>query len=280
MRYAKWLRCFLAALFDRNVMTRVMAEVDLAWPRNFLLVIEEHLFPLGDPTGSARNREQDRKHGHRETHRLINEAGIEIHVGIEFAFDEVIVLEGDAFAFESNFEKRVFAHELENFIGDVLDDAGARIVIFVDAVAKSHQLELAGLDPFDEIGNLLNRANLQEHVQDFFIGAAVEWTVKRGDSSSGRGVGIDVRAADAANRVGGAVLLVVRMKNKQNVERTLQRRVRPVFWLGSAKEHVQKITRIAEVIVRIDERHTERMAIRERRDGRNFSDEAVGLLLA
>src|SRR5712692_816458 len=104
MRYSKWLRCFLAALFDRNVMTRVMAEVDLAWPRNFLLVIEEHLFPLGDPPGSARNREQDRKHGHREAHRLINEAGVEIHVGIKLALDEVIVFESDALALESDLE--------------------------------------------------------------------------------------------------------------------------------------------------------------------------------
>src|SRR5260370_38939092 len=251
MRYSKRIACFLAALFDGNVMARVVSKVDLAWPRNFLFGVEEHLFPLGYPPGSARNREQNRKHGHRKTHRLINEAGVEIHVGIEFAFDEVIVLEGDAFAFESNFEKRVLAHKLENFVGDMFDDAGARIVILVNAVAKSHQLDFPGLDPFDEIGNLLNRANLQEHVQDFFIGAAVQRTVKRGDSGGGGGVGIDVRAADAANGVGGAVLLGVRMKNKQKPERPLQRRVRPVFWLGSAKELVQQINRIAEVIVRI-----------------------------
>src|SRR5260370_30635713 len=50
---------FLPALFDGNVMARIVAQVDLARPRNFLLGVEEHLFPLGDPPGSARNREQD-----------------------------------------------------------------------------------------------------------------------------------------------------------------------------------------------------------------------------
>src|ERR1700704_202124 len=133
-RYSKWIPCFLTALIDRNVMARIVSKVDLAWPGNFLLGVEEHLFPLGDPPGSARNREQDGKHGHGETHRLINEAGVKIDVGIELALHEVFVFEGNALALESDFEQRVLAHELENFISDVLDDAGARIVILVDAM--------------------------------------------------------------------------------------------------------------------------------------------------
>src|SRR5258708_39961528 len=106
MRYAKWIRSFLAALLDRDIMARVVAKIDLAGPRNLLLGIEEHLFPLRDPAGSARNREQHGKHGHRETHRLINQAGVEIHVGIELALDEVFVFEGDSFAFEGNLKER------------------------------------------------------------------------------------------------------------------------------------------------------------------------------
>src|SRR5467141_5165701 len=114
-------------------MARVVSKVDLSWPRNFLLGVEKHLFPLRDPPGGARNREEDGKHGHRESHRLINEAGVEIHVGIELALHEVFVFKSDAFAFESDFEKGVLAHEFEYFVSDVLDDAGARIVILVNA---------------------------------------------------------------------------------------------------------------------------------------------------
>jgi hypothetical protein len=43
-------RDLLTALIDRRVMTRVVAEIDLARPRDFLLGVEEHLFPLGDPS--------------------------------------------------------------------------------------------------------------------------------------------------------------------------------------------------------------------------------------
>src|SRR6266566_531247 len=132
-------------------MASVMAEVDLAGASNLLLGVEEHLFPLRDPSRSARYREQHWKHRHRETHRLINEAGVKIDVGIEFALHEVSVFQG--------------------------------------------------------------------------------W-------------------------------------------------VRPVLRFGGAKKHVEKVARIAEVVVRIDERHAQGMTIRERSDRRNLSDKTIGLLLA
>jgi len=56
---------------------------------------------------------------------LIDEAGVEVHVGIELALDEIFVFESDAFALQCDFEKRIFAHEIEDFISDALDDAGA-----------------------------------------------------------------------------------------------------------------------------------------------------------
>src|SRR5437879_3295636 len=97
-RYAKWIPRFLTALIDRNVMAGVVSEVNLPGPRNFLLGVQKHLFPLRDPPGGPRNREQYREHGHGKAHRLINKAGIEIHVGIEFALHKIIVLQGGALA--------------------------------------------------------------------------------------------------------------------------------------------------------------------------------------
>ena len=89
-----------------------------------------------------------------------------------------------------------------------------------------------------------------------------------------------MRAADTADGVGRAVLLVVSMKNKENVEGAFQRWIRPILRLGSAKEHVQEIARIAELVVRIDERHSQSVPIGERGNRRNFSDQTIGLLLA
>ena len=42
-------------------------------------------------------------------------------------------------------------------------------------------------------------------------------SVKRGDSGSGRGVGIDVRAAYTAYRIRRAVLFMVGVENEENI---------------------------------------------------------------
>src|SRR5207248_1183499 len=100
----------------------------------------------------------------------------------------------------------------------------------------------------DEVGNFLYRSDLQEHVENFFIGAAMERTIEGGDRRGRGGIWIDVRAADAADSVGRAILFVVGMQNKKNVERPLQRWIRPVLRFRSAKEHIQKVARIAELM--------------------------------
>src|SRR5882672_7182343 len=129
-------------------MARIVAQVDLPRAGNFLFGIEEHLLPLRDPTGSARNREQNREHGHGEPHRLVDEAGVEVHVGIELTLHKIFIFEGDALAFESDLEKRVLAHQIEYFVGNTFDDARARIVKGIayevfDLMGKNPLLEIA-----------------------------------------------------------------------------------------------------------------------------------------
>src|SRR5208282_4604702 len=76
---------FLAAMIQRNVAAEIVARVDLARPGNLLFGVEQHLHPLRDPARRARNGEKDGEHDDGEAHRLINEAGVEIDVGIEAA---------------------------------------------------------------------------------------------------------------------------------------------------------------------------------------------------
>ena len=56
--------------------------------------------------------------------------------------------------------------------------------------------------------------------------------------------------------------------------------IRAIPRLRRAEQHVQKISRIAQLVVGINERHPQRMAIRKRRDRRHFSDQAIRLFLA
>ena len=101
--------------------------------------------------------------------------------------------------------------------------------MLVHAVTEAHELHFAGFDTLDEFRNFLNGTDFHQHVENFFIGAAVKRAVERGNSRRRGGVGVDMRTAHAANRVRRAVLLVVRVKNKENVQSALERGVRPVL---------------------------------------------------
>ena len=211
---------------------------------------------------------------------MIDEAGVEVHVGVELALDKVFVLEGDALAFEGDFEERVLAHQVEDLVGHAFDDAGTRIIVLVNAMAEAHQLGFAGFDALDEIGNFLHRADFHQHAQDFFVGASVKRPVERSDSRCSGGIGIHMRAADAANGVGGAILFVIGMQDKEHVERVLESRIRLVARFRGAEKHVQEVAGITQIVIGIDKGHAERMAIRKRGYRRHFPDQAVGLLLA
>src|SRR5260370_137446 len=47
-----------SALVDGHERARLRAEVHLAWARDLLLGVAEHLFPLAEPAGCAADREE------------------------------------------------------------------------------------------------------------------------------------------------------------------------------------------------------------------------------
>src|SRR6266404_1552158 len=95
-------------------MAGIVAQVNLPRTRDLLFRVEQQLFPLRNPAGGAGDSKQDREHGHREAHGLVDEPGIEVHVGIELALYEVIFFQGDALALQSDFQQRIFAHQVKN----------------------------------------------------------------------------------------------------------------------------------------------------------------------
>ena len=103
-----------------------MAGIDLAWTGDFLLGIVDHFLPLRQPSGGAGDGEQHGEHLRPEAHGLVDDAGVEIDVGIELAFDEVLVFQRDALELQGDFELGVVAGDFKDLVGGLLDDAGAR----------------------------------------------------------------------------------------------------------------------------------------------------------
>ena len=71
----------------------------------------------------------------------------------------------------------------------LLHDFGARVVVFVDPVAKAHEADMAGLvfHPGDELGNFRWIADLGEHFERCLVGAAVGWSPQAGDAGGDAG---------------------------------------------------------------------------------------------
>src|SRR5947207_2939969 len=85
----------LFALLDRDEIAARRADVELPRPPDLVLRVGDHLVPLRDPADRAREREDAGEHRHGNSERALHDARVEVHVGIELARDEVVVLEGD-----------------------------------------------------------------------------------------------------------------------------------------------------------------------------------------
>src|SRR5581483_3588182 len=169
-----------AALADRHERPLARPRVDLARASDLLLRVLDPLEPLGEPARRARDREHDREHRDRQAERLVDQSRVEVDVRVELAAHEVLVLERDLLELERDVEQRVAAGDLEDVVGDLLDDLRARVVVLVDAVAEAHQATVARLHRLDELGHARDVADLAEHPQHRLVGAPVERAVERG----------------------------------------------------------------------------------------------------
>src|SRR5688572_29297313 len=88
--------CPSAAARDADVRTLVVAGEDLARTRDLLLFVRDHLFPLGEPADGTWDGEHHRVHLDGDLECLVDEARVEIDVGVELALDEVVVRQRDA----------------------------------------------------------------------------------------------------------------------------------------------------------------------------------------
>ena len=100
--------------------------------------------------------------------------------------------------------------------------------------------------------------------------------VQGGHTGGHRRVGIDLGGADAAHGAGGAVLLVVRVQDPEDVEGPREPRVGLVLDLGHLEHHREEVAGIGEVVVRIDVRQPEVVPVGERRERRHLRDQAHG----
>ena len=127
------------------------------------MFVGNHFLPLADPADGARNGKQYREHRCRKSHGAQNNPRVEVNVGVELARDEILIRQGNAFQFLRHFKQWIISNtqSVEHFIGSLLHDLGAWVVVLVNAMAKTHQLHVRRLvfHLFDEGRNFINTAD-------------------------------------------------------------------------------------------------------------------------
>src|SRR4029079_569805 len=112
-------------------------------PRSAYAVAEilDHFLPLCDPANRAGKCKQNREHRGRESQRFERYARIEVDVRIKLALDEILVSQRDLLELARHRKQRIVldAEFVENFMGSLLHDPRARIIVFVDAMAETHE---------------------------------------------------------------------------------------------------------------------------------------------
>ncbi len=151
---------------------------------------------------------------------------------------------------------------MQHFFAGFLHQLGAWVVVLVNAVTKTHQLDGGVLvfDLLDELTDVFDTTiflNVGQHVQGRFVGAAVGRTPEAGHASSNRCKRVGARRAAQAHGGGRGVLLVVSVQDKNTVERAFEHRIDLVLLAGCGKHRVQKVTGVAQVVAWVDIRLTD-----------------------
>ena len=141
--------------------------------------------PLRQPPRRAADGKEHREHLDREADGGVDDAGVEVDVGIETVLDEIVVRQGHPLQLQRDVEQRAATGDRQHVIRDLLDDLRPRVVILVNAMAEPHQAQFAAADPLHVLGDPADRSDFLEHPQHLLIRAAVQRAVERGGGSRG-----------------------------------------------------------------------------------------------
>ncbi len=147
-------------------------------------------------------------------------------------------------------------------------------------MSEAHEFFVATLDRLDERFDVVVAADLAEHVNDGFVGATVAGAIERPGGGSNGGVRIGVARTDDAHGGRRTVLLVVGVQDEECVEGLGEDRVRLVVRLGHLPHHRQEVLGVGQLVVGVDERHSDARPVGHGSDGRALGNESVDLLVA
>ena len=191
-----------------------MTHVVLPRPDDLVLRVIQKLVPVGQPANSSGDHEQDWEHVSRESQSLVDDATVEIDIGVQFPLDEEGVAEGNSFQLHCDFDQLFLANNFEHLIGNLLNDFGPGIVVFVNPVSETIEQTLSVLDIINKFGYIFFFANLLQHSQDSLVGSSMLGPIKCSSGSCDRSVDVNSGGREMPDSSSGAVKFVLNMEDK------------------------------------------------------------------
>ena len=120
--------------------------------------------------------------------------------------------------------------------------------------------------------------DLLQHGDDGLVGAAVQGSPEGANAGGGAGEKIGLAGGDHAHGGSGTILLVVGVKEEDQVQRPHHFGLQFVILIGIGKHHVEEIGGVFVVGLGIDEGQPAGFAVGKGGDGADLGNEAGGLL--
>lgn len=191
----------------------------------------------------------------REEKRIKSDERIEVDVRVEIILDEILVGKGNNLKLNWKVKKRIIIDEKieEELMEGIMNDIGERIVVIVKEMEEENKKEriVIVFRNGDILRDKVKREDLRKNVERRLIGEEMRREKEEGKERGNEGKRVWKRREGEEEGRGGGIMLVIRMKDENEVNGERKKRVKIVILERKGEENVKEVRREIEVVIRI-----------------------------
>lgn len=222
---------------------------------DFMMRILDNLIKMGEKEKGEGKGEKEGENLGREEKRIKSDERIEVDVRVEIILDEILVGKGNNLKLNWKVKKRIIIDEKieEELMEGIMNDIGERIVVIVKEMEEENKKEriVIVFRNGDILRDKVKREDLRKNVERRLIGEEMRREKEEGKERGNEGKRVWKRREGEEEGRGGGIMLVIRMKDENEVNGERKKRVKIVILERKGEENVKEVRREIEVVIRI-----------------------------
>lgn len=222
---------------------------------DFMMRILDNLIKMGEKEKGEGKGEKEGENLGREEKRIKSDERIEVDVRVEIILDEILVGKGNILKLNWKVKKRIIIDEKieEELMEGIMNDIGERIVVIVKEMEEENKKEriVIVFRNGDILRDKVKREDLRKNVERRLIGEEMRREKEEGKERGNEGKRVWKRREGEEEGRGGGIMLVIRMKDENEVNGERKKRVKIVILERKGEENVKEVRREIEVVIRI-----------------------------